>query len=519
VGLFPAAHRTLVPVSTPITPGSRLHDRFVLIEQIGAGGMSQVWRATDEVLGRPVAVKMVTAAVATIPALRDATWREARAAGQLTHPHVTRVYDYGQAPLPDGTQVPYLVMEFVAGQSLAARLSDGAMPWPEAARCGAQVAAALAAAHRLGVVHHDIKPGNVMLTADGAKVLDFGIAALVGATDDDLLVGTPSYAAPERLRREPARPANDVYSLGVLLHECVTGHPPARLPGWPEAFAAHQNGPPPPTLAGHRLPPDLVTLITSCLTPDPDHRPEAHATASRLAALAGIPDPNPALPAEEPTVATPLRYAVGHAAPSVADPVTAVGGPPTAAYTRVDHGPPATGSGPGRRSWPTGTAPAVPLAVVVAVVVVVAALALVLAGFPRSADDPSAGADGPAPTALGQSPVQAPSLPPLASLPSAPDPLAGADQIVARLERLILDAFHAGRIDADAVDDLWDELAELRDELAKDYAPGERREKVRAAAEDLREEIDDLLDDRDIPPDLARQLRDLLRPLLTGDDG
>jgi eukaryotic-like serine/threonine-protein kinase len=508
VAAFPTTHRTLVAVSTLISPGTRLHDRFVLVEQIGAGGMSQVWYATDEVLGRPVAVKMLASTMATEPALREATWREARAAGQLTHPHVTRVYDYGQAPLPDGTEVPYLVMEYVTGRSLAARLTGDVMPWPESARCGAQVAAALAAAHRVGVVHHDVKPGNVMLTSDGAKVLDFGIAALIGAAGDELLVGTPSYAAPERLRREPAHPANDIYSLGVLLHECVTGHPPARFSGWPEAFAAHRTGPPPPALSGHHLPPDLITLITSCLAPDPARRPEAHEVATRLAVLAEVPDPNPTAPVEQPTVATPLRYATGSATPTGQAADAAAGGPQTAAYTRIDRNSPAAGPGRSRRrSAVTGAA------VAALVLVIVVALAVALASLPRSGADPSAGAPESTPgTTTGQSPVPVPPVPPV------PDPFADADEIVTRLEQLILDAFHAGRIDADAVDDLWDELQDLRDELAQDYAPGERREKVRDAAEELREEIDDLLDDRDIPPDLARQLQDLLRPLLI-DDG
>lgn len=238
-----AGWRRLVGVTgAPFAAGMRLHDRFVLIELIGTGGMSRVWRASDEVLGRPVAVKALVAEIATDPALRAATWREARAAARLTHPNITRVYDYGEAPLPDGTRAPYLVMELVEGESLAGRLAAaGLLPWPEVARIGTDVAAALAAAHELGVVHHDIKPGNVMLTAAGAKVLDFGTAALVGAIDQDALVGTPSYTAPERLEWGPAQPASDVYSLGVLLHEALTGGPPARLASWADAAADRKS--------------------------------------------------------------------------------------------------------------------------------------------------------------------------------------------------------------------------------------------------------------------------------------
>src|SRR5690348_691141 len=160
---------------TPFAPGATLHGRFALRERIGAGGMSEVWRADDEVLGRPVAVKALAVPLAADPVLRAATWREARAAAKLTHPNVTAVYDYGEAPMPGGAVLPYLVMELVDGESLADRLRSGPLPWPEATRIGAQVAAALSVAHGLGIVHRDIKPGNVMLTAGGAKVLDFGI--------------------------------------------------------------------------------------------------------------------------------------------------------------------------------------------------------------------------------------------------------------------------------------------------------------------------------------------------------
>jgi hypothetical protein len=233
----------------------RLRDRFALVQRIGTGGMSEVWRATDELLGRPVAVKALAAPLASDPTLREATWREAQAAAQLTHPNVTHVYDYGEVTAPAGGTIGYLVMELVAGQSLADRLAGGPLPWPEAVRVGQQVAAALAAAHRLGVVHRDIKPGNVMLTDAGVKVLDFGIAAMTGRLDTDpgRLKGTPTYTAPERLDTStPAVPANDIYSLGVLLYEALTGRPPAVLRDWAQAAGAHRDAAtvPQPMVAG-----------------------------------------------------------------------------------------------------------------------------------------------------------------------------------------------------------------------------------------------------------------------------
>ncbi|WP_173081743.1 serine/threonine-protein kinase [Phytohabitans rumicis] len=255
-------------------PGLRLHDRFTLVERIGLGGMSEVWRAGDAVLDRHVAVKVLAAPVAVDHA---ATWREARAAARLAHPHVTQVYDYGEAPMPDGSVVPYLVMELVDGQLLADRLRAGALPWPEAARMAAQVAGALAAAHRLGVVHRDVKPGNVMLTAAGAKVLDFGIAALLDRPEPErgLVVGTPGYVAPERLAGAAAEPASDVYALGVLLHEALTGRPPR--PG-----AA-------PDVPG--LPPDIAHLCRACTAAQPADRPTAAEVAARLGSPAVAPAP------------------------------------------------------------------------------------------------------------------------------------------------------------------------------------------------------------------------------------
>jgi eukaryotic-like serine/threonine-protein kinase len=476
----------------------RLHDRFVLVERIGVGGMSQVWRATDEVLDRPVAVKMLSAELATDPALREATWQEARAAAQLTHPHLTRVYDYGEAPLPGGSRAPYLVMELVEGQSLADRLAGGALGWREAARIGAQVAGALAAAHQAGVVHHDVKPGNVVLTAEGAKVLDFGIAALVGAADREMLVGTPTYAAPERLRRAPAHPAHDVYSLGVLLHECLTGHPPARMVSWADAADAHQrrsaDG---AALAGHGLPPGLVTLATSCLSPDPAQRPAAHEVAGELARAAGMPDPTTAVPGGQPTIATPLRYAVGSAAPP---PRTE---PPD--QTRIEHQPAARAAR--SRTW-----------LVLASVVVgalVLGLTLALANAALQGTDPSA--DGAAASDVHTA-TGSPETPPAQTEPPEPQPgpLGHAEQIVTELRRLIVEALDSGRIDGDAADDLWDELEDLHKEVEKDRAPGERLQKVREAAEDMLEEIEDLLDDGEIPADFAEELRELLRPLLPG---
>src|SRR4051794_40405734 len=180
---------------TPLSTGMPLAERYLLIEQLGSGGMSVVWRSFDDVLGRAVAVKVLSAPTAADPAFRAAIRKEARASARLSHPNITQVYDYGEAALADGGTVSYVVMELLDGQTLGQRLTAGPLPWQEALGIAGPVAQALAAAHRRGIVHRDIAPANVMLTATGPKVLDFGIAALAGGRGDPDgggLLGTPA---------------------------------------------------------------------------------------------------------------------------------------------------------------------------------------------------------------------------------------------------------------------------------------------------------------------------------------
>ncbi|MFE9694046.1 serine/threonine-protein kinase [Micromonospora sp. NPDC005806] len=287
---------------SPFTPSLRLHDRYVLREHIGLGGMSEVWRADDEVLHRPVAVKALATQLAADPQLRATLQREARAAARLTHPHITQVYDYGEATLPDGSLVPYLVMELVEGHTLADRLAGGPLAWPEAVRVAGQVAAALAAAHKLGVVHRDIKPGNVMLTETGAKVLDFGIATLAGprhplaGQTGELMMGTPAYFAPERMTPGPANPASDIYALGALLYRTLTGRAPLPVQTWDDVYDVQARRPPVPPLRIPGLPADVADLTLACLSVDPARRP----TAAQLAARFGA-----GQPADPPTAIMP----------------------------------------------------------------------------------------------------------------------------------------------------------------------------------------------------------------------
>lgn len=266
--------------------------------------MSQIWRADDDLLGRPVAVKL--------PLGAQVVWREARMAAKLQHPNIAAVHDYREAVRPDGSVTPFVVMELLAGESVAARLDRETIGLPEAARIGAAVADALAAAHASGVIHRDIKPGNVMLTPTGVKILDFGISATAGEPDDDesgSTFGTPAYVAPERLDGMPAEPATDVYGLGVLLFEMVTGDPPYPVDTWEELAEARSNGGP------RRLPPTLPAafrdLVNRCLDESPEARPAASEVRFDLTAL--WLKPAPPSPAAASWAYVPGRAAGGRA--------------------------------------------------------------------------------------------------------------------------------------------------------------------------------------------------------------
>ncbi|MFJ8685009.1 serine/threonine-protein kinase [Micromonospora wenchangensis] len=268
-----------------LNAGRLLARRYRLLDRIGAGGMSVIWRARDEVLDRVVAVKVLAPSLAADARFRDMVREEARSAAQLVHPHVTAVHDYGEALAPDGEITSFVVMELLTGEELEHRLSEGPLPWPEAVEIGAQVAEALAAAHRLGIVHRDITPANVMMTRVGAKVLDFGIATQVGTPDDDEdggTFGTPAYVAPERLDGAPAQPSTDVYSLGVLLYETLTGQPPYPAETWEQLAAAIADERPPSLDGVPGLPQVVVDVCLRCLARDPHERPTAHQVATAL---------------------------------------------------------------------------------------------------------------------------------------------------------------------------------------------------------------------------------------------
>jgi len=263
-----------------------LAGRYRLIEVLGEGGMSIVWRAHDLVLDRPVAVKVLAQQGHQLNA--DAIRSEALASAKLSHPYIAGVFDYGEtAGGPDGQPFAYVVMELLTGAPLSA---TPPLPVAAALRVCAEVAAAIAAAHVQGVVHRHIKPANIILTPMGAKVVDFGLAARVGAhtPESGEVLGTPGYTSPERLQSGPLTPASDVYSLGVVLYWALTHELPWPVRSAAEAVDAHLRDDPAdlPDIEG--VPAAVATLYRQCLARDPLLRPTAHQAALTLAAAAGI---------------------------------------------------------------------------------------------------------------------------------------------------------------------------------------------------------------------------------------
>lgn len=261
--------------------GLVLAGRYRLAESIGSGGMGQVWRAHDELLNRTVAVKELTAALYVTAAdravLHARTQKEARAAARISHPAVVTVHDV----LDHGGR-PWIVMQYVDGPSLADAVAAGPIVVREAARIALQVLDALRAAHAAGVLHRDVKPGNVLLARDGRVLLtDFGIAAIEGdsaITRTGEIVGSIDYLAPERVRGNDPGPASDLWALGATLHTAVEGKSPFRRTS---AVATMQavvtDDPPTPERAG-----PLGPVIAALLHKDPEARPDADETERML---------------------------------------------------------------------------------------------------------------------------------------------------------------------------------------------------------------------------------------------
>jgi Tol biopolymer transport system component/tRNA A-37 threonylcarbamoyl transferase component Bud32 len=282
-----------------ITSGSRLGP-YEIVAPIGAGGMGEVYKARDTRLDRSVAIKVLPQAFADNAQLKLRFEREAKTISQLTHPHICTLYDVG-----NDQGVEYLVMELLEGETLADRIARGPLPMREVLRYGGEIAAALDRAHRGGVVHRDLKPGNVMITKSGAKLLDFGLAkggAITlsagstaypadGATmqksltQEGTILGTFQYMAPEQLEGLDADARTDIFALGVLLYEMASGRRAFSGKTKTSLIAAIVGGEPTPIREIQPLtPPAFEHVIAKCLAKDPDHRWQSAAdVASELA--------------------------------------------------------------------------------------------------------------------------------------------------------------------------------------------------------------------------------------------
>jgi serine/threonine protein kinase len=270
--------------------GTAIVRRYVLIGTLGQGGVSTVYSAVDVRRGRLLAVKVLAPTLAGDQKARDDVRREAQITDRLRHPSVPRVFSYGDAPLPDGTTVPYVALERLTGIPLTRLLAGGPLDWPEAVRVAATAADVLAVAHRRGVVHRDLSARNVMVTPSGIKIIDFGLATAAlrsgdtGARPFVIRGGGGRGRAPSHPKTAFARPADDVYTLGVLLYEMITGRSP-----YPPAVAATilaagraAHLAPTPVLAVAGLPTEVRTLVRACMAKVAENRPASAEVALLL---------------------------------------------------------------------------------------------------------------------------------------------------------------------------------------------------------------------------------------------
>jgi tRNA A-37 threonylcarbamoyl transferase component Bud32 len=282
-------------VATQTTQTERvLGGRYRLVRFLGRGGMAEVYEGVDERLGRPVAVKVLRSGLRRRSELRERFEQEARSAARLSHPNVVAVYDTGE---DEGA--PYLVMERLPGETLADRLADGPVDPEWLRRVAGDVLGALGAAHAAGVVHRDVKPGNILIGEDGcAKVADFGIAKTAeeaaggDTTATGMLLGTPAYLAPERVDGSPATPASDLYSLGVVLYEALAGRKPfdGDTPVAVAHNVRHAEVSPLSELC-HDVDPLLVAAVERAMQRDPSAR---FGSAREMAEALDVNGPSPA---------------------------------------------------------------------------------------------------------------------------------------------------------------------------------------------------------------------------------
>jgi serine/threonine protein kinase len=450
-----------------LRPGDVLAGRYRIAGRLGRGGMAEVFSAEDVLLGRRVAVKVMAPHIVGDAQAVARFRREARTVAALSHPHIVPLFDVGS----EGDN-EFLVLELVAGPSLADRLaSEGRFSVEEAVTVADQIAAALGAAHERGLVHRDVKPSNVLFSADGhVKVSDFGIArAVAGATTMTAGVqGSVPYVAPEQALGELPDPRSDLYALGCVIFEMVTGRPPfvgdsaVALVGQ----HLHREAPAPSDLVPD-LPAQLDALVGRLLAKAPPQRPADAATVRRELA----------------------RVATGS---------TVV----------LDENADARSSSPARpvRPWQVATA----------MLVAGAAAASVLAIQDRGRDPAASPDDTPAaapsvPAMETAAPVTpAPSPSPSPTVPPSPSPAARPEDPTTAIRRVLAQGRLDGLASGKAVDEIEDRLAEVV-KKRREGKPEDARKKV----DELEEKLDDLLEKGEVDARLVEELRGHLRELRT----
>ncbi|MGQ5263594.1 protein kinase domain-containing protein [Micromonospora sp. ZYX-F-536] len=432
-----------------LTRGVLLGDRYRLGERVATGGMGAVWRGTDVLLEREVAVKVLLPSLVADPEFTARFRAEARMLAALRHPGVVAVHDVGQAVLADGSRVDYLVMEYVEGEPLSARVrGTGRLDPATTMSVLAQAADALHTAHLAGIVHRDVKPGNLLVKADGRVVLvDFGIArstTMAGLTAANMVLGTASYMSPEQATGQQVSPATDVYALGAVAYFCLAGQPPFDGDNPLAVALRHAQEEPAPLPAD--TPPAVAAVVARALAKRPEDRfgsaaeLAGAAADARDATLASIP-----VAARPPwAVAAPTPGAPIPTPPPVPTPTSPTPAPPSAPTPAppTDPRPPVV-----LASEPTGTRPTredalrpgsarrrLPLLVGAGVVALVALVAVAVAvlrpdGEPGGAELPPAlagesasASDVPAPSGDATTPGLRPSGTPGASRSATADP-------------------------------------------------------------------------------------------------
>ncbi|MBR7742264.1 serine/threonine protein kinase [Phycicoccus sp. BSK3Z-2] len=494
------------------TEQRRLAGRYALDAPIGRGGMGEVWRATDTVLDREVAVKTIDLRRVPDEAGAARFEREAQVTAAMSHPNVVTVHDTG---VEDDTA--YLVMELLPGPSLADRMAEGPLPVDEVADVGRQVAAALEAAHERGLVHRDVKPANLVYAADGrVRVLDFGItqlgesaAANQALTATNTVMGTAEYLAPEQATGGRVDGRADLYALGCVLFALLTGRAPFSGPTPVATMMMHATDEAPDV---RDLRPDtpawLAGLVGSLLAKDPQDRPAG--AGAVVAAIDARRAPEAA--AGRTTVLPAAGAAAGAAATQRLDRGTPPPPPPPTGPARV--GPPPGGREPQRRS----SAGIWALAAVVAVLALVVGWQLLSGGSDEQGQEasstptsttaePAPTSEAPEPTTEAPEPTQEEPEPEPEPTEQAPDP-APVQDALGRTDTGLNDAAQADQADRQTVQDLRQQLRDVESALRDGDAEG-----VAEARDDFVESYREAVSDGEVSPEAAGTLDPVVQDL------